>query len=343
MAPLAKKIFLVAVFIFVSFSFYFYQVFFAPNVGKDITARHVYIYTGTTFSELREQFIREKVIDEVISFSFVSKLMGYQENVKAGKYVVERGMTNIDLIRRLRNGSQTSLKVTFNNVRLKKDLADKLCGKLECRSDSFLTLLNNNRFLSEYGFDSLTVPGMFIPNTYDFFWNTDGKALFERMKKEYDAFWTDERLKKAAALELTPMQVSILASIVEEEQKRLVDERPLIARVYINRLKLNRPLQADPTIKFALNDFSLKRVEDLSVESPYNTYKYAGLPPGPICIPSINAIDAVLNAPHHDYLYFCARIDGSGFHDFSETFAAHKLKAIQYRSHQKRKNRENGA
>lgn len=343
MAPLAKKIFIVAVFIFVSFSFYFYQVFFTPNVGKEITARHVYIRTGTTFSELREQFIREKVIDDVISFSFVSKLMGYQESVKPGKYVVERGMTNIDLIRRLRNGSQTSLKVTFNNVRLKKDLADKLCEKLECRSDSFVALLNDNLFLAKYGFDSLTVPGMFIPNTYDFFWNTDSKALFERMKKEYDTFWTDERLKKAAALKLTPMQVSILASIVEEEQKRLVDERPLIARVYINRLELDRPLQADPTIKFALNDFSLKRVEDLSVESPYNTYKYAGLPPGPICIPSINAIDAVLNAPKHNYLYFCARIDGSGFHDFSETFAAHKLKAIRYRSHQKRKSSENGA
>ena len=156
------------------------------------------------------------------------------------------------------------------------------------------------------------------------------------MKKEYDIFWNDERKAKAEKINLSPVEVSILASIVEEEQKRLTVERPTIAGVYLNRLKNKRLLQADPTVKFALGDFTLKRVNDLSVDSPYNTYKYTGLPPGPICIPSINAIEAVLNTEDHNYLYFCARPDNSGYHDFSETFAAHKLKAIKYRWKQKR-------
>lgn len=311
-------------------------MFFTPNVNHEITKIKFYIETGSNFKTVHDDLLRYKIINENISFSFVSKVMEYQKNVKPGKYVIQNGMTNVDLVRLLRNGSQEPVNVIFNNKRLKEDLAESVCEKLECSKDDFITLLNNNKYLEKYGFDSLTVPAIFIPNTYQFYWNTSAEELFERMHKEYSKFWNEERAAKAKAIGLTPIEVSTLASIVEEEQKRLTVERPTIAGVYLNRLKIGQALQADPTIKYALGDFALKRVVNLSVESPYNTYKYAGLPPGPICIPSINAIESVLNVEEHKYYFFCARTDGSGYHDFSKTFASHKIKAIKYRWQQNR-------
>ena len=334
MSNIAKKIFLGFVFVSVSFSFYFYQTFFTPNVNHDIEKGVFLIKTGSDFNTVRNNLYNDKVIDKIIPFSFVAKILKYQENVKPGRYIVTNTMTNLDLVRMFRNGSQEPVNVTFNNKRLKQDLANQICENLECKPDELLSLLNDDVFLTPYGFNSHTVKALFIPNTYQFYWNTSAKQLIDRMKKEYDLFWNTERLEKAKLLGITPVEVSILASIVEEEQKILTKERPLIAGVYLNRLKRGQALQADPTIKFALGDFSLKRVVDLSVESPYNTYKYPGLPPGPICVPSINAIDAVLNSENHSYYYFCARPDGSGYHDFSETFAQHKIKAAKYRRQQ---------
>ena len=336
MSKLAKKIFIGIVFLVASFSYYFYQAFFTPNVNEDFPMYTFHIQTGGNFKTVRDHLLKKKIINDVISFSFVAKVLKYQDNVKAGKYSIKKGMNNLELVRMLRNAAQTPVNVIFNNKRLKEDLAGNVCKNLECSTNDFIALLNNNAFLKEYGFDSLTVPAVFIPNTYQFYWNTSAESLFKRMKKEYDLFWNDERLAKAKNIGLSPVEVSILASIVEEEQKRLTKERPTIAGVYLNRLKNKRLLQADPTVKFALGDFTLKRVKDLSIDSPYNTYKYVGLPPGPICIPSINAIDAVLNAEDHSYLYFCARPDGSGYHDFSKTFEAHKQKAIKYRRQQRR-------
>ena len=336
MSNTAKKIFLGFIFLMASFSFYFYQMFFTPNINDEINKVTFYIATGSDFKKVQDDLLNQKIINENISFSFVSKVLKYQKNVKPGKFIINKGMTNLELVRLLRNGSQTPVNVTFNNKRLKEDLAVDICKKLECDANDFIKLLNDNNFLETYGFDSLTVPAIFIPNTYQFYWNTSAEELFIRMKKEYDTFWNEERKSKASAIGLSLVEVSTLASIVEEEQKRLTKERPTIAGVYLNRLKRGQALQADPTIKFALGDFNLKRVVDLSVESPYNTYKYAGLPPGPICIPSINAIDAVLNAEDHNYYFFCARTDGSGYHDFSETFAGHRLKAIKYRWQQNR-------
>ena len=331
-----KKIFLVLIFLVVSLSYYFYQAFFSSNINHEITNVTFVIKTGSDFKTVRDNLYNDKVINEVITFSFVAKLMKYQENVKPGRYTITGGMTNIDLVRMLRNGSQEAINVTFNNNRKKEEIAKEVSQDLEFTTLELIKLMNDNDYLKKIGFDSLTIPAIFIPNTYQFYWNTSADEFLQRMKKEYNKFWTEERKVKASKLGLSPVEVSILASIVEEEQKRLTKERPTIAGVYLNRLKIGQALQADPTIKFALNDFTIKRVVDLSVESPYNTYKYVGLPPGPICIPSINAIESVLNSEDHNYYFFCARPDGSGYHDFSKTFAGHKLKAIKYRRQQTR-------
>ena len=336
MSSIAKKIFLVIIFLSVSLSYYFYQAFFSSNINHDIEKATFVIQTGSNFKTVRDNLLKDKVINEVITFSFVAKVMKYQENVKPGRYEITHDMTNVDLVRMLRNGAQQPINITFNNKRKKEDLAIQVSQKLECNPKELIKLLNDDEYLKELGFNSSTIASIFIPNTYQFYWNTSAKDLMTRMKKEYDKFWNDERKNKAASLNLTPIEVSTLASIVEEEQKRLTKERPTIAGVYLNRLRIGQALQADPTIKFALNDFTIKRVTDLSVDSPYNTYKYAGLPPGPICIPSINAIDAVLNAETHEYFFFCARPDGSGYHDFSKTFSGHRQKAIKYRREQTR-------
>lgn len=336
MNKILKYILLIFIFLSASLSYYFYQAFFSVNINHDIEKATFLIKTGSNFKDVRDNLIKDKVVNEVITFSFVSKVMKYQENVKPGKYTITGDMTNIDLVRMLRNGAQEPVNVIFNNKRLKEDLAIQVSEKLECKAKDIIALMNDNEYLKQFGFDSLTVPAMFIPNTYQFYWNTSADQLMQKMKKEYDKYWTEERRVKASKLNLTPIEISTLASIVEEEQKRLTKERPAIAGVYLNRLKIGQALQADPTIKYALGDFTIKRVTNLSVESPYNTYKYAGLPPGPICIPSINALESVLNYEDHDYFFFCARPDGSGYHDFSKTFAGHKLKAIKYRRQQTR-------
>ena len=193
--------------------------------------------------------------------------------------------------------------------------------------------MNDSTWCDSLGFTRETIPALFIPNTYEIYWNVSPERFMARMKQEYNRFWTEERRKKAEALGLTPVEVSTLASIVEEESA-VADEYPTIAGLYLNRLKAGMPLQADPTVKFAAGDFALQRILDkhLAIDSPYNTYKYAGLPPGPIRIPSIRAIDAVLNPAHHRYFYMCAKEDFSGRHNFAATLAEHNRNANRYRA-----------
>jgi UPF0755 protein len=251
--------------------------------------------------------------------------------VKPGRYRITDGMSNRELVNMLRAGNQVPIDFTFNNIRTKEQLAGRVGARLEADSVRFLFLLNDAGFLSKYGMSPETVMTLFIPNTYELYWNTSEEQFFDRMAQEYKKFWTDDRKSKAAALGMKQSEIVILASIVEAEQTRYTDERPSIAGLYLNRLKKGMPLQSDPTVIYALGDFSIQRVlnSDLDIDSPYNTYKHTGLPPGPIRIPEAASIDAVLNYKKCDYLYMCAEY-GTGHHKFTSDYDQHLKNARDY-------------
>lgn len=331
-----KKFLLVALIatsvLLISLTFYFYQVFFSPNTLVESDQPYMLkIPSNAVYKQVADQLYKEKVINDAVSFGFVSKILDYQDDVKPGLYKVEPKMSNLDLVRMLRSGRQVPVKVTFNNVRTKQDLAEKITANLEVTPEQFLDLIQDSVYIRKFDFEEETVMSMFIPNTYEFWWNTSPEALFDRMYKEYEAFWTEERKQKAQAIGLTQKEVSTLASIVQAESQKS-DERPKISGVYMNRMKIGMPLQADPTLVYATGDFTLKRILNVhkEVESPYNTYKYAGLPPGPINLPDINSLDAVLNTEKHDYLYFCAKEDFSGYHAFASNYTDHMNNARRY-------------
>jgi UPF0755 protein len=237
------------------------------------------------------------------------------------------------LVRLLRSGNQTPVKVTFNNVRTKEDLAEKITRNLEINENQFMKFVMDSVYIRKFGFEEETIISMFIPNTYEVWWNTSPENLFDRMYREYENFWTEARKEKARNLGLNQVEVSTLASIVQAETQKS-DERARVAGVYMNRLRIRMPLQADPTLVFAIGDFSIKRVLNVhkEIESPYNTYKYAGLPPGPINLPEISALDAVLNYEDHQYLYFCAKDDFSGYHAFATNLTDHMNNARRYQN-----------
>lgn len=331
-----KKILLVLLISFsvlaISMTFYFYQVFFSPNTMVDSDQTYMLkIPSNGVFKQVADQLYEDKVINDALSFGFVSKVLGYQDAVKPGLYKIDPKMSNLDLVRMLRAGRQVPVKVTFNNVRTKEDLAEKITANLEVSQEQFLTMIQDSVFIRKYDFEEETIMSMFIPNTYEFWWNTSPEALFDRMYKEYQSFWTEERKQKAQALGLTQKEVSTLASIVQAESQKS-DERPKIAGVYLNRMKIGMPLQADPTLVYATGDFTLKRILNVhkEIESPYNTYKYTGLPPGPINLPDINSLNAVLNTEKHDFLYFCAKEDFSGYHAFASNYNDHMNNARRY-------------
>ncbi|TDQ15218.1 UPF0755 protein [Algoriphagus boseongensis] len=318
----------------ISLTFYFYQVFFSPNTLVEFDQPYILkIPTNSVFKNVVDQLYDDKVINDALSFSFVSKVLDYQEAVKPGLYKIEPKMSNLDLVRMLRSGDQIPVKVTFNNIRTKEDLAEKITANLEVTKDQFLNLLQDSVYIRKFDFDEETVISMFIPNTYELWWNTSADGLFDRMYKEYQSFWTDERKQKAQALGLTQKEVSTLASIVQAESQK-ADERAKIAGVYLNRMKIGMALQADPTLVYATGDFTLKRILNIhkEIDSPYNTYKYTGLPPGPINLPDINSLNAVLNAEKHNYMYFCAKEDFSGYHAFAVTYNEHLANARRYQS-----------
>ena len=298
----------------------------------------LYIPAGSNFDEVCQN-LKEAGLNDVASFQRVARKMNYTDKVKSGRYRLTDGMSNIELVRMLRSGRQIPVKVIFNNIRLNTQLAGAVTANIEADSASVMALLTDSAYLVEkYKLTPQTVLSLFIPNTYEFFWNTSAMGFMERMSREYDRFWTESRRQKARDAGLTPLQVSILASIIEEETQ-MDSEKPTMAGVYINRLNKDIPLQADPTLKYALGDFTIKRVltQHTKIQSPYNTYQNTGLPPGPICIPSIASIDAVLNFVKHDYLFFCAKEDMSGFHNFARTLQQHNRNAQAY---QKELNRQ---
>lgn len=330
------KIYLVAVItvsvLLVSFSFYFYQAFFSPNaLTESEESVLLKIPSNATFKMVSDSLYENKIINDVVTFSFVAKMLGYQDAVKPGLYTISPKTNNISLVRHLRSGNQTPVRVTFNNVRTKEDLAQKITNNLEIGPDPFMDLILDSVFIRKFGFEEETIMAMFIPNTYELWWNTSPENLFDRMHQEYLKFWTEDRKQKARDMGLSPTEVSTLASIVQSETQK-ADERPRVAGVYLNRLRIKMPLQADPTLVFALGDFGLKRVLNVhkELESPYNTYKHAGLPPGPINLPEISALEAVLNAEKHQYLYFCAKEDFSGYHTFASSYDDHMRNARRY-------------
>jgi len=316
----------------ISLTFYFYQVFFSANTLVESDKAYLLkIPTNSVYKNVVNQLYEERVINDAVSFGFVAKILGYQEAVKPGLYQIDPKMNNLQLVRMLRSGQQTPVRVTFNTIRTKEDLAEKISVNLEVSKEQFLELLQDSVYIRKFGFEEETVMSLFIPNTYEFWWDTSAEELFERMRKEYQSFWTEARSQKAQDLGLSKEEVSTLASIVQAESQKS-DERPKIAGVYLNRLRIGMPLQADPTLVFAAGDFSIKRLtaKQMAIDSPYNTYKYAGLPPGPINLPDINSLDAVLNFEKHSYLYFCAKEDFSGYHSFAVGYDEHLSNARRY-------------
>ncbi len=313
-----------------------YNKLYEPNVTNSSV---IYIPTGSDYQQVINILKDKDLIRNIRSFNWVAKRKMYPSLVRPGAYKIEKGWNNSTLIDRLRSGVQTPVKVTFNNIRFREDLAGRLSRYLEADSVSFLNLLNNDSLANHYGFTHENFICLFLPNTYEFYWTVSPIKFIERMKKEYDIFWNESRRSKAEVLGLSPQQVITLASIIQDETNKN-DEKPRMAGVYLNRLRRGWLLQADPTIKFAMHNYSVKRIlkDDLNIDSPYNTYKYAGLPPGPINFPDISSIDAVLNAEKNDYLYFCAKADFSGYHNFARTLNEHNINVAKYQ-HALNKNR----
>ncbi len=308
------------------------------SVYKDIFKENVkhraviYIPEGCNLSELKDTLASNDVLENLNSFLQTASLKKFKK-VHSGRYILKPGMTNNEIVNIFRSGKQTPVKLTFNNIRTINDFAGKISSKLELDSATLISLLTDENYIKQFGFDKQNIIGMFIPDTYEIYWNITPEKFVERMKKEYDKFWNNERKQKAKKLNLTQKEVTVLASIVQAEQSAHPEERPAIAGLYINRLKRGMLLQSDPTLIFASGDFSKKRVlnKDKETDSPYNTYMYAGLPPGPINMPDKSSIDAVLNYKHHNYIFMCAKEDFSGYHNFSANARQHEIYARRYR------------
>lgn len=331
-------LFITVAVVITTFSFYFWQITKTPNFqqGKDKDFALLIPYGGT-YESMMDTLKKNDVLNDELSFRFLSKLLKLPERIKPGRYLLKPTMGNMDAIRKLRNGNQDAVRLTFNNIRLKEDLIKRIGDKFSFGADTLGALLNDPQVCQKYGFDTTNIVSMFLPNTYEIFWTTKADKFLGRMHDEYQKFWTPVRLEKAKALGYSKAEVSVLASIVDAETNRN-DEMPRIAGVYLNRIRQSMPLQADPTVIFAWRDFSIKRVTNRysALNSPYNTYRVLGLPPGPINIPSTVAIDAVLDAEQHNYVYFCVKLDPDGkllgYHAFAETYEDHLNNARMYQA-----------
>jgi len=310
----------------------YYQLIYVKNVdlgGKK--EMFVYIPTNANFQDVKKILYQPGLIIDTNSFEWLCEHKAYTMKVKPGRYLLKENMSNNELINLLRSGKQEPVKLTFNNIRTKEQFVSRVSRFIEADSLSLINLLNDTAFLKKYDLDPDNVMCIFIPNTYEIFWDNPAEKFFNRMYDEYQKFWNQARRDKAAALGLSPAEVVILSSIVYQETKKK-DEMPRVAGVYLNRIRIGMSLQADPTVIFALGDFTIKRVltAQTQYDSPYNTYRYAGLPPGPICLPDGFVIDKVLESENHEYLYFCAKEDLSGYHNFAETAAQHAQNASRY-------------
>lgn len=309
----------------------FFRVF-GPNTTAFSDNKYFYIPTGSTYNDVLNGLQQQHIIRDKKSFDWVAKQLDYPTRVMAGRYKIHHGMSSFKIVRLLRSGRQSPVKLVINKLRTKEDFILLLSSSLEADSTSLNILLNDPVYLRQYNLDTSDALCAVIPNTYEFYWNTSAEDAFKRLYDERKKFWDkNDRRAKAEKLDLTPNKIMILASIIEEESNKNSD-KPLIASVYLNRLNKGMRLMADPTVKFAERDFAKKRIytKDTQYPSPYNTYLHTGLPPGPICTPSIKSIDAVLQAPETDYIYFCAKADFSGYHVFSSSYNEHLRNARAY-------------
>jgi UPF0755 protein len=319
------------------FAYFVYNAMFAPNTNFTNNEAYVFISKNDTYDDVREQL--KPLLEDIETFDALASRKQYVDNVKAGKYRIKKGMNNNDIINSIRSNN-IPIKVSFNNQNSIEDLAGRIAFQIDADSSSLVKAMKDSLFFKQSGFTDKTVLGMYIPNSYEVFWNTDAEGFRDRMLKEYNRFWTDTRMAKAKALGLNRDEVMTLASIVYEESKQPV-EQPRIAGVYINRLKNKWPLDADPTLKFAAYQLPqykntiIKRVLNVHKEivSPYNTYKNLGLPPGLIAMPDISAINAVLDYEKHDYFFFAADAKKPGFHKFAKTISQHNQNAREYQQY----------
>lgn len=331
------KKFLLFVFILLlvggGFAYYGYQLIFGTTVNIGNEEAEIYIPTGSDFSDVLDTLTSKEIISNPSFFAKLSQYMKYDDNnVAPGKYTIKANGNAKDLITLLRSGKQTPVKVTFNNVRKIEDLAGKISSYLEVDSLTMWNYFQSEKALSEANTNIENLITIFIPNTYEAYWTETPEKFLQRMIRENEKFWKQkDRLSKAEELGMTKEEVYTMASIVEKESIRN-DEKPRIAGVYLNRIKQGMKLDADPTVVFAIGNFELKRIlyKHLEYDSPYNTYKNAGLPPGPIYMPSIRSIDAVLDHEDHKYLYFCAKPESNGGHLFAETISQHNANARVY-------------
>ncbi len=311
-------------------SVYTYQMLYSPNFLINSEDKFIIIEEGTDFNMLIKKLEDDTLINDILSFSFLSKIMEYQENIKIGAYKVKMNMSNYDMITMLRSGNQTPIKLTFSYARKIDDLAEKITNKLKISKEDLLNYLLEN--IENYeGFKKEDIISIFLPDTYEVYWNISPKKLTDKMYSEYKKFWNNDRLEKLKKINLNQKEAIVLASIVASES-RMLDEADRIAGLYINRLNRNMRLQADPTLVFAANDFTIRRVlnKHKKIKSPYNTYIHRGLPPGPIRIASKKYIDAVLNFEKHNYIYMCAKEDFSGYHAFATNLSDHNRNARKF-------------
>ena len=309
--------------------YHLFRYIYEPNINSPGS---IIIPLNATYQQVVDSLKKHEIIMDYKAFDWVAKRKNYAQSIKPGKYLLDKGLNTNAILNMLKSGNQQPVLVTFNNLRLIEELAGAISKYIQPDSALLLSKFKDTTIQQKYGFNESTFRCMFIPNTYEFYWTTTADQFLERMSMEYKRFWNEERTNKAIELGLTPEQVMTLASIVQEESNKK-DEKPIIAGLYLNRIKRGMPLQADPTIKFALGNFRIKRVlnSHLAVESPYNTYKYSGLPPGPINFPEISSIESVLKPAHTLYIYMCARQDFSGYHNFSKNLAGHNRNAQKYK------------
>ena len=316
------------------FAYFVYNAMLKPNTAFNNETAYIYIPTNATYAEVREQL--EPLLKDIDSFDALAIQKKYTTNIKAGRFPIKKGMSNNDIINSIRSNN-LPIKLSFNNQERIEDLAGRIAQQIEPDSLSLLKAMTDSTFLKEKNFTKQTVLNMYVPNTYEFFWNTSPELFRDKMLGEYYRFWNDSRQAKRKALKLSVNEVMTIASIVQKETAK-IDERPRVAGVYLNRIRKGWPLEADPTVIYAKklkeNNFNqvIKRVlyKDLEIDSKYNTYKYPGIPPGPITMPDVSAIDAVLNPEKHNYMFFVADVKNFGYHKFAKTLAQHNANKRLY-------------
>lgn len=326
-----SRLFLIIVLVGLVFVLFSLFEVFGPNTASFTEGPYLYIHTGSSYENVKQGLEQGGFIRSMRSFDLLARQLHYPEHIHPGKYKLTPGMSNYTIIRMLHAGRQTPVKLVINKIRTEQQLITLLSTELEADSTVLKQMFHDPVYLAQFGVDTNTVMCAVMQDTYDFFWNTTADKAFRKIEKNYAHFWDTTHVRQAKAQGLTPNQAIIVASIVDEESNKN-DEKPDIASVYLNRLHEGMKLQADPTVKYAVGDFTIRRITGvyLSFISPYNTYLNVGLPPGPICTPSVSSINAVLEAPKTNYLYFCAKQDFSGYHNFAITYAEQEKNAALY-------------